>query len=233
VGWDALDVLVGVIGAGTLFAVILHPLVGTLGGFVVVGTTWLGTNRWLEGRRQKRLEAFVGQLPDVARVLSNAASAGLALRSAIGMAARELNDPAGTELRTVADQLGLGRSLDQALEELAERLPSRELSVLVQTLVIQSRAGGALVSALLNIATTLEQRKELRREVRTAVAGAVFSSYAVVGIGAGAVLVMNLLSPGALDQLATTLIGRLVLAVALGLFAVGFVLIKRLTRIEV
>ncbi|MDQ1306185.1 MAG: tight adherence protein [Actinomycetota bacterium] len=231
--WNALDYIAGVLAIGVAGAVLLQKLLGILGGLVFVAAVWWGANRWIESRRQKRLEAFVSQLPDVARVLSNAASAGLALPSAIGMASRELEDPAGTELRTVSNQLSLGRSLDQALEELVERLPSRELSVLVQTLVIQSRSGGALVSALINIANALELRKELRREVRTAVSGAIFSGYAVTGIGVVAVLVMNLLSPGALDQLAGTLIGRLVLAVSLTLFLTGFVVIKRMTRIEV
>jgi tight adherence protein B len=231
--WNALDFLAGVLAIGVAGAILLRPLLGTLGGLVLVAAVWWAANRWLESRRQKRLEAFVSQLPDVARVLSNAASAGLALQSAIGMASRELEDPAGTELKAVSNQLSLGRSLDQALEELVERLPSRELSVLVRTLVIQSRSGGALVSALLNIASALELRKELRREVRTAVSGAVFSGYAVTGIGVVAVLVMNLLSPGALDQLAGTLIGRVVLAAVLALFLTGFMVIKRMTRIEV
>ena len=231
--WQPIDFMAMVLGGGLLLALITRPVAGNIGALLVLVACWMVANRWLESRRQKRLDAFVGQLPEVARVLSNAASAGLALRSAVGLAARELNDPAGTELRTVAGQLNLGRTIDQALTDLSERLPSRELAVLVQTLIIQSRAGGALVSALLNIANTLEQRKDLHREVRTAVAGAVFSSYIVLGIGIGSIFVMNLLSPGALDQMAQTTVGRIIMLIAGLFFAVGFILINRITRIEI
>lgn len=211
----------------------LRPLLGTLGSVLLVLAAYSISNRYLESRRQKRLEAFAGQLPDVARILSNAASAGQSLRAALAMAGRELEDPAGAELTQVSEAMQLGVSLDQALGDLRRRLPSRELAVLVQTLVSQSRAGGALVSALLNIAATLEQRKELRREVRTATSGAVFSGYVVLAIGIGSVFVMNVLSPGALDQLSQTGLGRIVLIVAGSFFAVGLLLINRLTRIEV
>jgi tight adherence protein B len=221
------------VGAGSgAVALVLRPVLGTLGAVLLVAAAFALSNRYLENRRQKRLEAFVGQLPDVARLLSNAASAGQSLRAALVLAARELEEPAGTELAQVSDALALGVPLEQALADLRRRLPSRELAVLVQTLVIQSRAGGALVSALLNIATTLDARKELRRELRTATAGAVFSGYIVVSLGIGAVFVMNLLSPGALDQLSQTGPGRLVLLVAGTFFAVGLLLIRRLTRIE-
>jgi tight adherence protein B len=169
----------------------------------------------------------------VARVLSNAASAGLALRTALAMAGDELDEPAGGELRAVTHAIAVGQSLDQALAAMQERLPSRELAVLVQTLIIQHRSGGALVTALSNMATTLEQRKELRREVKTVVAGAVFGGHVVTLLGVASVFFMNLISPGALDVMAGTAIGRLVLIAAAALFGVGYVLIRRLTSIEV
>ena len=230
---SVLDFLLSVVTIAIVLALLLHPLFGSLGGLVLALGVVALANRWIENRRQKRLEAFIGQLPEVARVLANAASAGLALTSALSLAARELEEPASTEMREVAGQVALGKGVSQALEDLRRRLPSRELAVLVQTLVIQSRAGGALVSALTNIASTLEQRKELRREVRTATSGAIFSGYVVLALGVGSVFVMNLLSPGALDQLARTTIGRIVLLIALLFFGVGMVLIRRLTDIEV
>ena len=105
--------------------------------------------------------------------------------------------------------------------------------MLVQTLVIQSRAGGALVSALQNIANTLEQRKDLRREVRTVVSGAVFGGYVVTALGIGSIFVMNLLTPGALDALAGTTVGRIVLLIAGLFFAAGYFFINRLTKVDI
>ena len=141
----------------------LAPFFGPLAGLLGI---WVAL-QFLNWQRQKRIEKFINQLPELARIMANATQAGLALRTAIGMAAEELEAPAGEELAKVANQLALGASMDDALGELAERLPSRELVVLVTTLVLSNRAGGQVVTALRNLTDTLEERKETRREVRT------------------------------------------------------------------
>jgi tight adherence protein B len=186
----------------------------------------------LRRRRQARYERFVGQLPELARVMSSAASAGLALRSALALAAEELAEPAGEELRRVVDGLAVGRSLADALAEMEQRIPSRELAVLTSTLVISARAGGSVVTALNNIALTLDSRKELRREVRTLLAQAVASSYLVLAIGLGVLLVLAIVSPKTLNAMAGAGPGQLALLIALAFFLTGFTLIRRMTRIS-
>lgn len=225
--------LVGLIVAGALVGWLvvtttLAPLLGlpalVLGGYAPLA--------WLRRRRGQRLEVFIGQLPELARVLSNAASAGLALRTAVEMAADELQDPAATEMRRCTDAMRVGRTLEDGLRDMERRLPSRELAVLVSTLVISSRAGGQVVTALRNISATLEARKELRREVKTQLAQAVFTSYAVLAMGVGVLFLLNTVSPGLLGVMTHKTIGQAALAIGASLFAVGFVLVRRLARIE-
>jgi tight adherence protein B len=174
----------------------------------------------------------VAQLPELARVLSNAASAGLAIRSAVEMAALELDDPAGSELRRVSEELRVGQPIDLALANLEERMPSREVGVLVGTLVIQHRAGGSLVTSLREMSHTLDARQELRREVRTIMAGAVFTSYVVIVMGLGSLLMLNSINPGILDKMTSRPVGQAALGLAAALYSVGFLLIRRTTRIE-
>jgi tight adherence protein B len=227
---DFMAIVVAAAVAGYLLArIVLPPLFSVAAGGAAVAVCF----SWLRRRQDERREAFIRQLPDVARVLSNAASAGLALRTAVPMAAEELNEPAKTELRRTADALGVGQSLEDALHELEERMPSRELAVLVTTLVIQARAGGALVSALRGISETLDARKELRREVQTVMSGSVFNSYIAAFLGVVSLLLLNALSPTVLDEMVTTPIGIAALTIAGSLYTIGFILIRRMTRIEV
>ena len=114
-------------------------------------------------------------------MLANGASAGLSLPAAVQLAARELPEPAAAEMRSVVEQLRVGQPVEDALESLRERLPSRELGVLMTTLVIQQRAGGDTVRALNELSGTLEARKDLLREIRTLLSGAVYTSYVVAG----------------------------------------------------
>ncbi|RYJ24707.1 membrane protein [Streptomyces sp. L-9-10] len=192
-----------------------------------------GANAFLNWQRTKRTEAFINQLPELTRVLANATQAGLALRTALAMAAEELDDPAGEELRKVADQLAVGQSMDDALGELSDRLPSRELVVLVTTLVLSSRAGGQVVSSLRNLTETLDERKETRREVKTMLSQIKVTAVAVPMLGLGFLLVINAMSSGALDKMTGTVLGQAAVVVAFAMYGVGFFLIQRMSRVQV
>ncbi|MGW3625757.1 type II secretion system F family protein [Streptomyces sp. NPDC000880] len=211
--------------AGSVFA----PFFGIIAAVIGV---W-GAGGFLNWQRQKRTEAFINQLPELTRVLANATQAGLALRTAISMAVDELDDPAREELRRVADQLTIGRSLDDALNDLVERLPSRELTVLVSTLILSNRAGGTIVSSLRNLTQTLEERKETRREVTTLLSQVKVTAVAVPVLGVGFLLLIDGMRSGALDDMTSALVGRLAVIVSVALYALGFFLINRLTRVRI
>ncbi|MEV6735848.1 type II secretion system F family protein [Streptomyces sp. NPDC051104] len=207
----------------------LAPFFGPIAGLVGIWSAAI----FLNWQRQKRIEAFINQLPDVARLLANATAAGLALRTALAMAAEELEAPAGEELARVADQLSLGRSVDDALDELAERLPSRELIVLVTTLVLANKAGGSVVNSLRNLTQTLEDRKETRREVRTMLSEVNATAFTVPMLGLGSLILVNSSNEGALARVTGSPLGQSLVLLSLGLYTIGFFVIRRLGKIEV
>jgi tight adherence protein B len=222
-------VLAGVVALWLIASSVLAPFFGPIAGLVAL---W-GAGTFLNWQRQKRIEAFINQLPDLSRILANATAAGLALRTALSMAAEELEAPAGEELATVANQLSVGRSVDDALGELAERLPSRELVVLVTTLVLSNRAGGTVVGSLRNLTETLEERKETRREVRTMLSEVNATAYTVPLLGLGAMIMLNSMTPGSMAKMTGSPVGQIVVAVAVGLYALGFLAMRRLGKIDV
>ncbi|MEV6472747.1 type II secretion system F family protein [Streptomyces sp. NPDC051657] len=211
--------------ASSLLAAFFGPVAALIG-------LW-GTNAFLNWQRVKRTERFINQLPELSRILANATQAGLALRTSLSMAAEELEDPAGEELARVARRLAVGEPLEDALSELTDRLPSRELVVLVTTLVLSNRAGGTVVSSLRNLTETLEERKETRREVKTQLSQVTVTAYAVPLFGIGAMLLMNAVMPGALDRMTGALFGQVAVVVSIVLYAIGFVVIRRFSRIDV
>ncbi|MFD3514164.1 type II secretion system F family protein [Streptomyces sp. NPDC058657] len=222
-------VVAGAAGLWLIASSVLAPFFGPIAALVAV---WAAST-FLNWQRQKRIEAFINQLPDLSRILANATAAGLALRTALGMAAEELEAPAGEELGTVAAQLAVGRSIDDALGELAERLPSRELVVLVTTLVLSNKAGGTVVGSLRNLTETLEERKETRREVRTMLSEVNATAYTVPLLGLGAMIMLNSMTPGSMEKMTGNPVGQIVVAVSVGLYALGFVAMRRLGKIDV
>ncbi|MBH1935556.1 type II secretion system F family protein [Streptomyces sp. AV19] len=210
-------------------ALALAPFFGPIAAVVAV---W-SASAFLGRQRRKRIEKFINQLPELSRILANATQAGLALRTALGMAAEEMDAPAGEELAAVADRLAVGHSVDDALGELAERLPSRELVVLVTTLVLSNRAGGSVVRSLRNLTETLEERKETRREVRTQLSQVTATAYVVPLMGIGTLFLMDRIAPGSIDRMTGSVAGQLAVVGAFVLYGIGFFLIRRMSRIDV
>ena len=232
-GWSPVTVVLGVLAAMAVMLVVGKFLVGYIASTVLALLLPAAGLQWLSRKAARRREDFTAQLPELARIVANGNSAGRSVGRCVAMAGRELSEPAGGEMLRVAAHLNLGWSLDQALHALAERLPSREINVLVRTIVIQSRTGGALTDALTEISQTLEDRKELRREVRTVILGSAMSGYAVMIIGAAAIILLNVLKPGMLDNLAGSIPGRIILIVSLALFLIGGALMRVVSRVEV
>jgi tight adherence protein B len=222
--------LAGGLGGLVVLSFLFTPVIAFFAA--VIGTVMI-TRGLIERRRGNRRDAFVAQLPEVARMLSNGASAGLSMQQAVRMASRELADPAGAELKRVVEETQVGRPIEDALEALRERLPSREVAVLMTTIAIQQRAGGDTVRALGELAATLEARKDLRREIKTLLSGVVFTSYVVAGIGGATILMINAISPGVTQEMTGSALGLTGLIVALILWTIAFVLVRRTTKIDV
>lgn len=231
--WSPAMFLATTAAGAAVVGLVALPLLGNVTAVAAVVATVAAVRRWLDRRRRARVDRFVAQLPELARLLANGAQAGLAVRRALELAAREMDEPAASEVAQVTSEMELGRTLTAALAGLSERLPSRELSVLVQTLAIQGRAGGTLVTALTGIAGTLDERRQLRREIATATVGASFSGYTVIFMAAASVVLMNVMSPGVMDDMISNLVGQVVLAVSATFFVLGYLLMRRLSRVEV
>lgn len=231
--WSALSTELALGCAMLVMYLGCRHFIGSIAGMVMAVFIPFFFFRWLQRKAMQRTEQFVDQLPEISRILSNATSAGMSIERALAHASRESPDPGQTELQRVVAHLSLGRSLDYAMNSLSDRMPSRELNILVRTIIIQSRSGGALVSALQDIARALEDRKQLRREVRTAVLSASVSGYIVPFIGIAAVLLINAMKPGVLDEMARTTFGQIILVSSLFFIVTGVLLMRLFSRIEV
>lgn len=219
------------VGVGTAYVLwaALAPVFGVLG--LAVGV--LALRAYIGRAKQRRLEAFIVQMPELARVLANATNAGLSIPTALAIAGDELAAPAGTELQAVATALRFGTDLQSALDAMQARLPSREVAVLLNTLVVCARSGGSLVTSLRDIAETLEARKETRREIRTVLAQSLATGYLIIGLGVGMLFLLNFIQPGSVEAMTGNIVGQIALVISGGLFFLGFYLIRRMTAIDV
>ncbi|TIO49154.1 MAG: type II secretion system F family protein [Mesorhizobium sp.] len=120
----------------------------------------------LRRARNKRIQKFAKQLPDALDMIVRSLRAGHPTSVAIGLVAREIPDPIGTEFGIVADEITFGLSMEQAVRKLSERVGFEGLHLLSVSLSIQSKTGGNLTEILANLSTVLRERQKLRLKIR-------------------------------------------------------------------
>lgn len=231
VGYNRLGVFLGLAAATIIIPFVLGRLLAPAFGVIGLGAGYVILRLWLNQARDHRRERFVQQIPELARVLSNATNAGLSIATAWSVAENEMTEPARSEIARLNAAVRFGASLEDAMLQLNERLPAREVQVLMSTLVISSRSGGSLVKALRDISMTLDDRKEVRREVRTTLAQARATAYLVAAMSVGMLVVLNTISPGTVEKMTTQLIGQIALVVGFGMIVISLWIIRRMTRV--
>lgn len=183
-------------------------------------------------RKNKHIERLNEQLSEVCRLLSNSARAGMTVSQGIEMVSNEVSSPSKEEFQRITNELRLGVSFDKVMEELQERVPSRDFQLFASTLMIQKRSGGNLHAVLNEMASTLEERKKLKQEIKTMTAEQRYVSYFVPALPIFLLLMMNVIIDGFLNSLTT--VPGMILG---GLFLMGtglsFFLIRKVTNIRV
>ncbi|BCH04101.1 type II secretion system protein F [Mesorhizobium sp. SEMIA 3007] len=120
----------------------------------------------LRRARDKRIKKFAVQLPDALDMIVRSLRAGHPTTVAIGLVAREMPDPLGTEFGIVSDEISFGLSLEQAVRKLSERVGFEGLHLLSVSLSIQAKTGGNLTEILSNLSSVLRERRKLRMKIR-------------------------------------------------------------------
>lgn len=155
---------------------------------------------YLRRARIRRLGKFERQLPDALDMIVRSLRAGHPTSVAIGLVARELPDPVGTEFGIALDEVTFGATLETAVRKMAERVGFEGLQLLSVAMSIQSRTGGNLAEILQNLSKTLRSRHVLRLKVRSLAAegklsAVLMSAFPLVMFG-----VLALISPSYYGQ---------------------------------
>src|SRR4051812_1799517 len=115
---------------------------------------------------KRRVGQFTARFPDAIELMVRGLRSGLPITETIAIVAEELPDPVGTEFRSVADKMRIGRTMDAALQETATRLGTPEFQFYVISLAIQRETGGNLAETLSNLADVLRKRSQMKLKIR-------------------------------------------------------------------
>ena len=128
---------------------------------------------------KRRVVKFNSNFPDAIELMVRGLRSGLPITETLGIVASEVPGPVGVEFRMVADKMKIGRTMEAALQETADRLGTPEFQFFVITLAIQRETGGNLAETLSNLADVLRKRAQMKLKIRAMSSESKASAYIV------------------------------------------------------
>lgn len=221
--------------AGASMAVVVHrvhwmPFLGVLAAGLLAT---LAPFFYVRHKRQKRFEQFELHFPDALDSLGRAMRAGHALAAGMDMVATEATPPVSLEFRKVVDEWRLGRSWDQALDHLVQRMPLVSVSLFVAAVRVQSRTGGKLHEVLGRISEGIRDSAALDGEIRALSAHGKMTGAVLTVLPIGIATMLYFTSPGYLEILFQHPIGKYLVMGAIGFLVTAHFVINKILDIRI
>jgi tight adherence protein B len=185
---------------------------------------------WL---KKKRDEKFDRQLVEALTNLGNSLQAGFSLNQGLELLAREMDNPMGQEIGMVVREIQVGVEMEDALEHLYQRMPSKDLDLIISSILISRDVGGDLTEIFDNIAHTIRDRHRIEGKIKALSAQGKLQGFVILCIPPGMAIALSYIAPKMIEPLFTTPVGWLLMALVVVLMGMGIYTIYRIVAIEV
>lgn len=182
---------------------------------------------------QDRLKLFNEQINEGIMIISNSLKAGYSFLQAVSVVSEETKDPFSKEFKKLLKEMSLGISIDDGLNNMLRRVPSEDLRLIINAIIIQKDIGGNLSEILDNISETIRERQKIQAELKTLTAQGRLSGMIVVLMPFFLSAIIYLFNKDYILLLLTTKIGiALLIGAGLSQF-LGIIIINKIIKIEV
>jgi tight adherence protein B len=229
--------LIGVMGIVAVFAFLMLTVMtnATPGVRMILGVVMGvgGVYYWVNKKAKQRMALLEEQLPDAIELMVRSLRVGHPFSTAIGIVAKEVPDPLGSEFGVIADEAAYGRDISESLKAFAERMDSQDLRFLAVAVSIQQQSGGNLAEILDGLAKVVRARFKLFRRVAAITAEAKWSGMFLSAFPILALLMIIVIKPDYYDAVRETpafVPAALVVAVFL---IINIIFMKVMTNIKV
>lgn len=224
-----LSLMAGMLAAVAVSMVSISQLLMVVAGLVAAALPFLR----IAYKRKKRLNAFLGQLPDALELMSRALQAGHAFAESLHMISTEMPEPVATEFRKTYEEQNLGLSLKLALENLSERVPLLDLRLCVTAIMIQRETGGNLAEILEKVAHTIRERFRILEDLNTLTTSSRMSSWILCGLPVFVAVVVSVMNPDYMSVLWRDPRGHNLLWAAGFMQITGMLIIRKILKIKI
>ena len=176
---------------------------------------------------------FETQLLDGITMLGSSLRSGLSLLQAMEMVANEMPKPISQEFRLLISEYNYGITLDEGMERMAKRVPSEDLGIVMEAILILRSTGANLVETFEIIVHTIRERKKIEDKVKTMTSMGVSQAVILMSMPFVLMFVLHKLNPTYLTPLFSTTVGWIMLAIMVAMVTLGGLLIKNIVTIDV
>ncbi|MBC1183445.1 type II secretion system F family protein [Brevundimonas sp. WCHBH090558] len=202
------------------------PILVVIGIALIFG---LGLPRWIVGFLGKsRMKKFSLEFPNAVDVIVRGIKSGLPVHECFKIIARESPAPLGPEFQTLVEGLGVGLTLEQALEKMYGRMPTSELRFFTIVIAIQQKTGGNLAEALGNLSAVLRARRMMGEKIKALSSEALASAGIIASLPPAVMTMVMFTTPSYMMPLFTDFRGNFMLLMAALLMATGIFVMKRM-----
>jgi tight adherence protein B len=181
---------------------------------------------------KRRARAFEDQLPEILSTIAATLKAGHSFKQGMQAVVDDKHPPASDELHRVLTETGLGRPMDDALTQMAERTGSENFAFAITAVTIQRQVGGSLAGLFEMVADTVRQRQQFARKISGLTAMGRMSAYVLIGLPFFIALAITVMNPGYMKPLYDTSAGHMLILIGLAMMAVGSLLIHRIVSFK-
>jgi tight adherence protein B len=210
------------------FVVLRNPMIAAVSMALGALSPWLYV-RWTKARRIHRMET---QLPDAIDMIARAVRAGHPLSEGLRMASEEAPEPLASEFRVTFEEQKFGLPFEEALFGLGDRVEVVDVRILITAILVQREVGGNLAEILEQIAHTMRDRFNLKRQVRVYTAQGRMSGYTLAALPILVGSLILVINPDYIRTLFVEPLGQALLVSAATLQLIGFLWIRRIVDIR-
>jgi tight adherence protein B len=181
-------------------------------------------------KAKQRIKAFENQLPDLLVTMAAGLKAGHSFRQSLQSVVDEDQPPASKELGRVLTETRLGRPMDEALAEMAQRVGSRNFEFVITAVTIQRQVGGSLAGLFDMVADTVRNRQQFAKKIKGLTAMGRASAYVLVALPMFVAAMLTVVNPEYMRPLWYTSTGRTLILVGLGMIGFGALLLRKIVN---
>ena len=182
---------------------------------------------------ERRCNAFVGQMVDALTIMANGVKSGSNPQQTMARVVEIMGNPVRAEFNQVLTQTQFGQSYEEALTDLAERIPRPDVQMFVTAVVILKETGGNMAETFQTIVSTIRERQKLEKKISAMTAQGIMQGIIVSFIPFVMGIIFFILDPSFIKPMFETALGIAMLAIMLALQIIGGIVIKKVVTIKV